>query len=159
MRGTNRSKKRILRHAPHSRALLRQRSVARTGLAGAAPVFAALGDQTRLRLVARLCAEGPLPIVRLSNGLAVTRQAVTKHLYALADAGLVHGERKGREQIWRIEVRRLADAQRWLDWISTQWDEVPESLRVVVELDSRSRSSESAWGGFSGPDRRPSSPP
>jgi DNA-binding transcriptional ArsR family regulator len=118
MRGTNRSKKRIPRHAPHSRTTLRQRSAARTGLAGAASVFAALGDQTRLRLVARLCAEGPLPIVRLSNGLALTRQAVTKHLYALAGAGLVRTERKGRERIWQVKVGRLAHAQRWLDSIS-----------------------------------------
>ena len=118
MRGTNRSKRRIPRHAPHSSALLRQGSAAREGLAGAAPVFAALGDQTRLRLVARLCAEGPLPIVRLSHGMDVTRQAVTKHLYALADAGLVRAERKGRERIWRIKVGWLAHAQRWLDRIS-----------------------------------------
>ena len=118
MRGTGRNKKRIPRHAPHSRALLRQGSAARAGLAGAAPVFAALGDQTRLRLVARLCAEGPLPIVRLSHGMDVTRQAVTKHLYALADAGLVRTERKGRERIWRIKVGRLAHARRWLDRIS-----------------------------------------
>ena len=118
MRGTGRNKKRIPRHVPHSSALLRQGSAARAGLAGAAPVFAALGDQTRLRLVARLCAEGPLPIVRLSHGMDVTRQAVTKHLYALADAGLVRTERKGRERIWRIKVGRLAHARRWLDRIS-----------------------------------------
>ena len=118
MRGTGRNKKRIPRHAPHSRALLRQGSAARAGLASAAPGFAALGDQTRLRLVARLCAEGPLPIVRLSHGMDVTRQAVTKHLYALADAGLVRTERKGRERIWRIKVGRLAHARRWLDRIS-----------------------------------------
>jgi len=118
MRGTNRSKKRIPRHAPHSSALPRQGSAARAGLAGAAPVFAALGDQMRLRLVARLCAEGPLPLVRLSNGMDVTRQAVTKHLHALAGAGLVRAERKGRERIWRIKVGWLAHVRRWLDRIS-----------------------------------------
>ena len=118
MRDTNRSKKRILRHAPHSRTLSRQGSAAPAGLAGAAPVFAALGDQTRLRLVARLCVEGPLPIVRLSNGMDLTRQAVTKHLYALAGAGLLRVERKGRERIWQIKVGRLAHARRWLDRIS-----------------------------------------
>src|SRR2546428_8000572 len=72
---------------PTSSAMSRQPSVARAGLVGAAPVFAALGDETRLRLVARLCTEGPLSIVRLSAGAAVTRQAVTKHLHALAAAG------------------------------------------------------------------------
>jgi len=61
--------------------------------------------------VARLCAEGPLPIVRLSHGMDVTRQAVTKHLYALANAGLVRVECKGRERIWRIKVGRLARAR------------------------------------------------
>ncbi|HEY0466529.1 MAG TPA: metalloregulator ArsR/SmtB family transcription factor, partial [Polyangiaceae bacterium] len=66
----------------------------------AAPLFAALGDETRLKLVSRLCTEGPLSIVRLSEGTDVTRQAITKHLRALADAGLVHDTRQGRERIW-----------------------------------------------------------
>ena len=68
--------------------------------AEAAPVFAALGDATRLRLVARLSDDGPLSIARLSDDAAVTRQAITKHLHALADAGLVRGTRRGRERIW-----------------------------------------------------------
>ena len=61
----------------------------------AAPVFAALGETTRLTLVARLCAEGPLSISRLSEGTGVTRQAITKHLHTLAQAGVVHGSRSG----------------------------------------------------------------
>src|ERR1700722_4485587 len=81
-------------------------------LAQAAPVFAALGDRTRLGLVVRLSAEGPLSIARLSDGAAVTRQAVTKHLVALAGAGLVRGARRGRQRIWRIEAPRRGGARR-----------------------------------------------
>jgi len=109
--------------------------VARPGLARAAPVFAALGDETRLWLVARLCAEGPLSIVRLSSDAAVTRQAVTKHLHALAAAGLVRGTRHGRrrQRIWELEPRRFQDARRVLDRISRQWDDALERLRAFVE--------------------------
>ena len=64
-------------------------------LAEAAPLFAALGDETRLKLVGRLCVDGPLSIARLSEGAGVTRQAVTKHLQALDDAGLVRHSRRG----------------------------------------------------------------
>jgi DNA-binding transcriptional ArsR family regulator len=88
----------------------------------AAPLFAALGDETRLQLVSRLGAEGPLSIVRLSEGTQVTRQAISKHLTALADAGLVHGTRQGRERIWQLEPRRLEKAREHLAQISEQWD-------------------------------------
>ena len=103
------------------------------GLAGAAPVFAALGDETRLRLVASLCAEGPLSIVHLSARAPVTRQAVTKHLHALAAAGLVRGKRRGRQRIWELEPRRLQEARRYLDRISEQWDDALGRLRAFVE--------------------------
>ena len=104
-----------------------------TSLAVAAPVFAALGDETRLQIVARLCADGPQSIVRLSDGAGVTRQAITKHLEALADAGLVRGERQGRERIWELETRRIDEARRCLDLISQRWDERLERLREYVE--------------------------
>ena len=74
------------------------------------PVFGALGDQTRLRLPVRLGLEGPLSISRLSDGAGVTRQAVTKHLQVLADAGLECRSRKGREQLWHVEERPLDEA-------------------------------------------------
>jgi DNA-binding transcriptional ArsR family regulator len=88
----------------------------------AAPLFAALGDETRLELVSRLCSEGPLSIVRLSEGTDITRQAITKHLRALADAGLVHDTRRGRERIWELRPKRLEKAREHLDQISRQWD-------------------------------------
>ena len=101
--------------------------------AGLAPVFAALGDETRLRLVTRLCADGPLSIARLTSETNVTRQAVTKHLGILADAGLVRGSRQGRERRWEIEPDRLLEARSHLARISEQWDATLDRLRKFVE--------------------------
>jgi DNA-binding transcriptional ArsR family regulator len=98
-----------------------------------APVFAALGDETRLRLVARLCDSGPMSISRLTIGSNVTRQAITKHLRVMEEAGLVRGTRHGRESVWQLEQRRLDDARRYLDEISKQWDEALGRLRTFVE--------------------------
>jgi len=113
----------------------RDRSAAAAKLTEAAPVFAALGDATRLRLVARLCADGPLSIARLSEGAGVTRQAITKHLRALADAGLAHDSRRGRERIWELEPRRLERVRRCLDQISNQWDRAISRLKAFVETE------------------------
>lgn len=98
-----------------------------------APVFAALGDGTRLRLVSRLSDDGPLSIARLSDGAGVTRQAITKHLNALADAGVVRGTRQGRERIWELETKRLELASRYLDQVSGQWDAAIDRLRAFLE--------------------------
>jgi DNA-binding transcriptional ArsR family regulator len=102
-------------------------------LARAGPVFAALGDGTRLAVVARLCAGGPQSITRLTAGSAVTRQAITKHLNVLAGAGLVRDVRRGRERIWELDPKRLVDASRWLDQISERWDEALDRLKRLVE--------------------------
>lgn len=99
----------------------------------AAPVFAALGDQTRLHLVARLCREGPLSISRLSEGAGVTRQAVTKHLRVLAEAGVARGVRQGREQLWQLEAAQLDEARRSLERISQRWDEALGRLKASLE--------------------------
>ncbi|MGH2584364.1 MAG: ArsR/SmtB family transcription factor [Dehalococcoidia bacterium] len=104
-----------------------------TDPAQAAPLFAALGDETRLALVARLSAAGPLSITRLTRGSAVTRQAITKHLNVLAGAGLVHDIRRGRERIWELDTDRLDEARRWLDQIEQQWDEALSRLKAFVE--------------------------
>lgn len=98
-------------------------------------MFAALGDPTRLRLVERLCKQGPLSIVRLTEGTDVTRQAVTKHLRTLSEAGLVRDRKVGRERIWELETRRLEVARRHLDAISDQWDGAIARLRAFVEED------------------------
>ncbi len=113
----------------------RDRSAAARRLTVAAPVFAALGDETRLRLVARLCDEGPLSTTRLSEGAPVTRQAISKHLEALAGAGVLRDERRGRERIWELEPRRLEEARRTLDRISEQWDVAIGRLKALVEAD------------------------
>ncbi len=111
---------------------MRPSSAARD-LSASAPVFAALGDEVRLRLVTRLCDEGPLSITKLTEGTDVTRQAVTKHLEVLASAGLVHSARRGRERIWALDPGRLADAEEALRRNSARWDEALERLRVQVE--------------------------
>ena len=102
-------------------------------LAEAAPVFAALGDDTRLHIVARLCGDGPLAIVQLADGASVSRQAVTKHLHALEDAGLARSSRVGRERIWELQTKRLSEARRYLDQISQEWDAALVRLRAFVE--------------------------
>ena len=104
-------------------------------LADAAPLFAALGDATRLKLITRLCVEGPLSTARLSEGSDVTRQAITKHLQALANAGVVNDNRLGRERIWQLQPERLQTARGCLDQISAQWDAALERLRAFVEDD------------------------
>ena len=102
-------------------------------LASSAPVFAALGDEQRLRLLARICDDGPLSIARLTEGTTVTRQAVTKHLRVLEAAGLARGSRSGRETMWALEPRPLRKACEHLAAISQQWDEALERLRLFVE--------------------------
>ena len=104
-----------------------------TSLADAAPLFAALGDPTRLHIVARLCETGPQSIVRLTSGTRISRQAVTKHLRALECAGLVHSGRAGRERIWALETRRLHEVNHHLDQISRQWDAALKRLQALVE--------------------------
>lgn len=108
---------------------------AAVNVADAAPIFAALADETRLRIVARLCAEGPLSIVRLADGAAISRQAITKHLYALEEAGLAHSARAGRERIWELRTKRLSEVRQYLEQISQQWDTAVQRLRALVEKD------------------------
>src|ERR1700682_2843586 len=99
----------------------------------AAPVFAALGDETRLALGARLSSEGPLSLTRLPDGSAVTRQAVTKHLDVLATAGLVSDVRRGRERIWELELEQMEAARTYLEHVSKRWDEALGRLKKFVE--------------------------
>ncbi|HWO13947.1 MAG TPA: metalloregulator ArsR/SmtB family transcription factor [Polyangiaceae bacterium] len=105
----------------------------RNSSVNAAPVFAALGDETRLALVARLGHDGPLSIARLTEETRVTRQAVTKHLEVLARAGLVLAQRTGRERLWVVNPQKLHDARRYLEQMSKQWDEALERLAAFVE--------------------------
>jgi DNA-binding transcriptional ArsR family regulator len=98
-----------------------------------APLFAALGDETRLRLVARLSSDGPMSIAKLTAGSNLTRQAITKHLRVMGEAGLVHDARRGRESIWQLDQRCVVRARRYLDQISRRWDVALGRLRALVE--------------------------
>ena len=99
----------------------------------AAPLFAALGDSTRLALLQRLSRQGPGSIAELAAEAAVSRQAVTKHLKVLADAGYVRGARRGREHIWRLQPRRLQEARSCLDRLSREWEVALARLKDFVE--------------------------
>lgn len=98
-----------------------------------APIFAALGDQTRLRIVFRLSGDGPLSITSLAAGSRITRQAITKHLRVMEQAGLVRSARHGRESVWQLKESGLNDARHYLDLISKQWDGAIGRLRQFVE--------------------------
>jgi DNA-binding transcriptional ArsR family regulator len=102
-----------------------------------APVFAALGHETRLRLVAVLCAGGAMSIAQLTSGTEMTRQAVTKHLQVLADAGLVLDAWQGRKRLWQFESARLEDARLALDRIAAQWEHALARLKTALEREGR----------------------
>ena len=105
----------------------------RSGGRATAEAFAALGDETRLALVAKLCAGRPRSISQLTEGSGLTRQAVTKHLRVLQASGVLHSRRRGRERLWRVNRGRLAEAQQHLQQISRQWDGALERLQAYVE--------------------------
>jgi DNA-binding transcriptional ArsR family regulator len=98
-----------------------------------AQVFAALGDRTRLDLLAKLGAGKPASIARLTRGSSLTRQAITKHLRVLQRAGLVRGIRQGRECVFELQMKRMRDAQRALEGISRQWDAALARLKAFVD--------------------------
>lgn len=102
-------------------------------VADAAPLFAALGDATRLRIVEQLRRNGAQSIARLTEGTPLTRQAVTKHLRALETVRLVHSERSGRERLWGLQPRRLERLNRYMAEISGQWDAAVGRLQMIVE--------------------------
>ena len=98
-----------------------------------APLFAALGDEMRLRLVAALCVGGAMSITQLTSGTEISRQAITKHLGVLADAGLVRDVKIGRERLWEFEPTQLDEARRTLEVIGQQWDHALARLKIAVE--------------------------
>lgn len=98
-----------------------------------APIFAALGDETRLRLVARLCDQSPSSISELADGLPITRQAITKHLQVLESVGVVRGEMAGRLRLFELNPEPLLQAQDYLNLVSAQWDQALARLKAHVE--------------------------
>ena len=111
----------------------RHNSGSGAGPKSSAPLFAALGDTTRLRLVTRLCNTGPMSIASLTAGSKVTRQAITKHLRMMEEAGLLLSTRQGRESIWELDQQRIQEARRYLKMISRQWDDAIDRLKDLVE--------------------------
>jgi DNA-binding transcriptional ArsR family regulator len=109
------------------------KSRADRAIAGAALLFAALGDPTRLWILERLSRDGPASISTLAENFRTTRQAVTKHLHVLDAAGVIEGERRGREHVWAINTVRLAEAQRHLDLIARGWDGALARLKAHLE--------------------------
>jgi DNA-binding transcriptional ArsR family regulator len=98
-----------------------------------AVLFAALGDKTRLALVARLCTGQPASISQLTTGTRLTRQAVTKHLRVLQEAGMVHSTRSGREALFSLDPEPMQQMQEYLDRVSGQWDQALSRLKSFVE--------------------------
>ena len=104
-------------------------------LRASAPIFAALGDHTRLRLVGYLSSVGPSSTATLTSHADVTRQAVAKHLQIMEQAGLVRSIRQGRAHVWQIEPAQLIEAQRCLELVSARWDRALGRLKALVEND------------------------
>jgi DNA-binding transcriptional ArsR family regulator len=100
-----------------------------------APIFAALGDKTRLWLVAKLCSGEPWSITQLTSGSTLTRQAITKHLLVLEHAGIVRCVRKGRESLFEFDPAAIGQARNYLDQVSAEWDQALHRLKVFVEDD------------------------
>ena len=102
-------------------------------VAAKAPLFDALGDANRLRIITRLCDGGPCSTAQVTSVVPVSRQAATKHLLLLEAVGLVSSQRQGRERIWRIEPAPLTDASNYLTALSMRWDRAIDRLRKYVE--------------------------
>jgi DNA-binding transcriptional ArsR family regulator len=98
-----------------------------------APVFAALGDETRLSLVAKLSGGLPRSISQLTEGSSLTRQAITKHLRVLERAEIVHSVRAGRESLFEFDPQSIEEIKTYLDLVSEQWDQALSRLKSFVE--------------------------
>ena len=98
-----------------------------------APAFAALGDETRLALVAKLSAGQPSSISQLTKGSKLTRQAITKHLRVLESVGIVHSVRTGRESRFEFDPEPMEEMKKYLDLASEQWDQALSRLKTFVE--------------------------
>ncbi len=96
-------------------------------------MFAALGDGTRLALVAKLSSGEPSSISRLTSGSRLTRQAITKHLRVLEGAGLVHSIRRGRESLFEFDPEPITELKDYLELVSQHWDERLARLKKLVE--------------------------
>jgi DNA-binding transcriptional ArsR family regulator len=110
-----------------------QRKRKREGLGRNALVFAALGEETRLLLVAKLSEGRTYSIAQLTEGSGLTRQAITKHLRVLEGVGIVHSVRTGRENLFEFDPQTMEEMREYLDRVSAQWDEALGRLKAFVE--------------------------
>src|SRR3984885_7610738 len=102
-----------------------------------AAIFAALGDETRLSLLAMLCGGQRYSIAGLTDGKKLTRQPVTKHLRVLERVRIVHGTREGRQSLFQFDPHPVIEMKEYLELVSKQWDIALASLKSLVESDSR----------------------
>lgn len=98
-----------------------------------APVFAALGDPTRLSLVSKLLGGKPHSIAQLTEGTRVTRQAITKHLRVLEDVGVVHSVKRGRENLYALDPKPIEGLREYLSVVASQWERALADLKDFVE--------------------------
>ncbi|EQA47186.1 DNA-binding helix-turn-helix protein [Leptospira broomii serovar Hurstbridge str. 5399] len=102
-------------------------------LHGYATLFAALGDETRLSIVAKLSKGQPRSISQLTEGSKLSRQAVTKHLKVLENAGIVQSTYSGRENLFELDLRPFKDIREYLGFVSEQWDQALSRLKSFVD--------------------------
>ena len=114
--------------------MLKRRNSTAASVRAPAAIFAALGDATRLRLIARMSGEGPLSIASLAGGFDISRQAISKHLRVMSEAGLATSGRRGRETVWQLEQDGLVEARTYLQAVSKDWDEKLRRLKHMVEI-------------------------
>lgn len=98
-----------------------------------AQIYHALGDPTRLEIVERLSSKGPLPTLVLVEGLGMSRQAATKHLRVLEEAGLVESRAEGRQVVRELRLDAMEGAADWLAERAKCWDRKLDALRILVE--------------------------
>jgi len=98
-----------------------------------APIFAALGDETRLALVSKLAKGKPSSIAHLTEGTRLTRQAVTKHLRVLEGGRIVRSVRSGRENLFELDPAPIRQVRDYADVVSEQWDHALARLKDFVE--------------------------
>jgi ArsR family transcriptional regulator, cadmium/lead-responsive transcriptional repressor len=108
-------------------------SIADPKMDDAGRVFAALADPTRRRIVRELSTDGPLTATQLAPRVGISRQATSKHLFALAEAGLATGERIGRETRFELDTGPFAEAEAWMRAIGALWDRRLHALKDFLE--------------------------
>ncbi len=108
-------------------------SVFEAGFFLQAPLFAALGDETRLSLVARLCRVGRQPISQLAGGTKLTRQAITKHLHVLERVGLVKSAHKGRQTLYELDATPIETMTQYLELVAGQWEKKLTDLKDFLD--------------------------